>query len=131
MTGISPEIPGSTQQRSRIRRAVRTFLGALVLLVGLVAIPYPGPGWLIFFAALAFLSRDYPWAERLLGFAHGKYDEWVDWIKAQNLIIRGLVFLLTLLVVVATIYLLNGYGLLNAWFHLNLPWLTSPLPIFN
>lgn len=128
---MDPDIPEPMQQRSRLRRAVRTFVGAVVLLVGLVAIPYPGPGWLIVFAALAILSRDHAWAERLLAFARKKYDLWVEWIKAQNFAIRSFVFLLTAIVVVATIYLLNGYGLLNAWFHLDIDALNSPLPIFN
>ena len=118
-------------RRSRLKRAGRTFIGALVLLVGLVAIPYPGPGWLIVFAALAILARDYPWAERLLGFARGKYEEWLKWAKKQSYVVRGVLFMCTTIVVIGTIYLLNGYGLINAWFHLGLDWLNSPLPIFN
>lgn len=128
---MNPDAPEEQAERSKLRRAVRTFIGAVVLLVGLVAIPYPGPGWLIVFAALAILSRDYPWAERLLGFGRKKYDEWVEWIKRQNLAVRGIVFVFTTIVVVTTIYLLNGYGLLNAWFQLDLDQLNSPLPIFK
>lgn len=123
--------PTEAPPRSRLRRATRTFIGALVLLVGLVAIPYPGPGWLIVFAALTILARDYPWAGRLLHYARGKYDEWLAWIVKQNLLVRSSVFIFTAIVVIATIYLLNGYGLLNAWFHLGLDWLNSPLPLFD
>ncbi len=124
--------PETQQQRaSRLKRASRTFLGALVLLIGLIAIPYPGPGWLIVFTGLAILARDYPWAGRLLDYARQKYDEWTDWVKAQNLLVRSATLLLTTIVVVITIYLVNGYGLLNAWFGLGLDWLNSPLPLFN
>lgn len=114
-----------------VKRATRTFIGALVLLVGLVAIPYPGPGWLIVFTGLAILARDYESAERLLGYARQKYEWWKEWIARQNMLVRGVALLVTGIVVIATIYLLNGYGLLNAWFSLDADWLNSPLSIFN
>ncbi|MBF4163482.1 PGPGW domain-containing protein [Nocardioides acrostichi] len=38
--------------------------GWLLLVVGIAAIPLPGPGWLIIFAALLVLSQQYEWAAR-------------------------------------------------------------------
>lgn len=115
----------------RSKKAFRTFIGGLVLLVGLVAIPYPGPGWLIVFAGLAILAQDYPAAQKVLDYAKDKYDSWQDWLKRQNIVVKILVLIATGIVVVLTIYLINGYGLINRWFNLGQDWLNSPLSIFN
>lgn len=47
-------------------RLGRITLGALVTLLGIAALPLPGPGWLIIAGGLAILSRDVEWAGRLL-----------------------------------------------------------------
>lgn len=115
------------QKQRRVQRFAAGIGGGMVLIVGIIAIPYPGPGWLIVFAGLAILSREFPWAGRVLFYARGKYDAWNVWIKRQNWFIKSLTGLLTLIIVILTIYILNGYGLLNSWFNLGLDWLQSPL----
>ncbi|HRJ06202.1 MAG TPA: TIGR02611 family protein [Candidatus Saccharibacteria bacterium] len=110
----------------KTKKATRTVVGGLVLLVGIIAIPYPGPGWLIVFAGLAILAKDYPWAARVLAYGRERYDAWGRWIKRQNWFVQSITAILTVLVVVVTIWLLNGYGLLNAWFNLGMDWLQSP-----
>jgi uncharacterized protein (TIGR02611 family) len=102
-------------------------IGGIVLLVGIIAIPYPGPGWLIVFAGLAILATEFTWAERLLEVARGKYDAWIVWLKQQPLWIRLSVLIITGIVIVTTIWLLNGFGLINGLLHLPLDWLQSPL----
>ena len=116
-----------SEKNRRIRRFAVGVGGGAVLLVGIVAIPYPGPGWLIVFAGLAILAKEFPWAAKALRFGREKYDAWSDWIKKQNIFVKSLTFLATSIVVVATIWLLNGYGLLNSWFDLQQDWLQSPL----
>ena len=46
------------------RRVTTEALGWLLLVVGIAAIPLPGPGLLLMFAGLAVLSQQYDWAER-------------------------------------------------------------------
>lgn len=46
------------------KRVLLETAGWLLLLVGLAAIPLPGPGLLVTFAGLLLLSRQYEWAER-------------------------------------------------------------------
>ena len=41
-------------------------IGLAVLAVGIVAIPYPGPGWAVVFVGLAILATEFDWARRLL-----------------------------------------------------------------
>ncbi len=114
-------------KRKKTVKVIRIIGGSLLLLLGIIAIPYPGPGWLIVFAALAILARDFEWAQRLLDYTKNKYDAWQDWLKKQPVYIKVLIWTATALIVVATIYLLNGYGLLNEWFNLKQDWLKSPL----
>ena len=115
----------------RTRRALIAVAGGVVLIVGIVMIPYPGPGWLVVFMGLAILAQEFAWAKRALYMGKEKYDAWNSWIKRQNLFVRSLTFIATGLIVIATIWFLNGYGLINSWLHLGWPWLRSPLPWFS
>ena len=113
-------------KKAAAKKAIRTLIGSVVLLVGVVTIPYPGPGWLIVFAGLAILARDYPAAQRVLDLARDKYDSWQEWLRRQSVYVRVLFWVLTAVVVVATIYLLNGYGIMNQFLNMNQDWLVSP-----
>jgi uncharacterized protein (TIGR02611 family) len=119
--------PKSSKKQRRLRRFFTGLTGGVVLLVGVVAIPYPGPGWLIVFTGLAILAKEFAWAQRALLFGRKKYDEWNVWIAQQSWWVKALTFIFTSVVVVVTIWLLNGYGLLNNWFNLSSDWLQSPL----
>ena len=115
------------QQKRRVQKFTTGVAGGAVLLVGIIAIPYPGPGWLIVFAGLAILSKEFEWAGRALKFARGKYDDWNAWVKRQHWSVKTATFILTAAVVVLTVWLINGYGLINDWFGLGQDWLQSPL----
>ncbi len=52
--------------RSRAYRIVFAAAGFAVLVVGVVLIPLPGPGWLIIAAGLAMLALEFAWAAKLL-----------------------------------------------------------------
>ena len=102
-------------------------LGTLVLVAGIVAIPYPGPGWLVVFAGLAILASEFAWAKRVLHYARGKYDAWTEWLGRQSLVVRLLVFAATGLIVLATLYLLGALHLVAGWVGLSgWTWLQSP-----
>lgn len=47
-------------------RLGRMTLGTIVVIVGIIALPLPGPGWLIIAGGLTILSKDVAWADRLL-----------------------------------------------------------------
>jgi len=101
-------------------------VGGLVALIGLVLIPYPGPGWLIVFAGFAILATEFPFAAKTLAWLKEKYNTWVGWIKRQHWSIQILALLGTGLVVLTTVWLLNGFGLVNNFFNLGQPWVISP-----
>lgn len=116
--------------RRRVKKTFVTLVGGIVLLAGIIMIPYPGPGWLTVFAGLGILSTEFDWAKRVLDFAKGKYNAWQDWLARQNKAIKSVFWLMTATVVVVTIWLLNGYGILNHLLGLEWHWVDSPLPIF-
>lgn len=104
-------------------------IGGAVVLLGIVAIPYPGPGWLIVFSGLAILSMEFEWAKKVLLFGRTRYDTWSSWLRRQNRVTRGAVLATTFIVVIITIWLVNGYGFLNQWLGLGYDLVESPLPI--
>ncbi|MGM1060058.1 TIGR02611 family protein [Saccharothrix sp. Mg75] len=102
-------------------------VGGLVLVAGILMIPYPGPGWLVVFAGLAILATEFEWAGRVLKFAKRYYDAWVEWLKRQNLVVKALVLAATGLVVAVTCWLLGAFSLVGGWFGLDWAWLESPI----
>jgi uncharacterized protein (TIGR02611 family) len=99
-----------------------------VLVGGLFAIPYPGPGWAIVFVGLAILASEFAWAQKVLRFAKGKYDAWTAWLGRQNLFVKLLVLAATGLIVLATLWLLNALWLVAGWVGLQeWTWLHSPI----
>ena len=113
--------------KRRSKKAAIGTIGGVVVIVGIIAIPYPGPGWLIVFTGLAILATEFAWAQRLLDFAKGKYDAWTQWLKRQKLPVRLGVLALTGLVVIVTLWLLNVFGMVNGWLGLPFSWVESPL----
>ena len=108
------------------RIAVGT-IGTIVLLCGIVAIPYPGPGWLIVFLGLGILASEFDWAHRLLRFARARYDRWADWIKQQNWAVQGAFALGTCLVVIGSLWLLGALQTFAGWINIHHDWLASPI----
>lgn len=53
-------------KRNVILRAIRVGVGIIVCLAGVFLIVFPGPGMVVLAAGLAILSRDVPFARRLL-----------------------------------------------------------------
>lgn len=111
------------------KRVIVAIAGTVVLAIGIVAIPYPGPGWLIVFAGLALLATEFEWAQRLLHKARHEYDRWQHWLAAQPMTVKQLVLVCTGVVVIATLWLLDTFGLADTLLHLHQHWLHSPVGI--
>lgn len=48
------------------KRLLIQIAGWIVLIVGIAAIPLPGPGWMLLYAGVKILSTQYEWADRWL-----------------------------------------------------------------
>jgi uncharacterized protein (TIGR02611 family) len=103
-----PRVTWLGRLRARVRRTPLgrllwrigvTFAGVLVIAIGVVLLPLPGPGWLIIFAGLGILATEYTWAARLLGSVKRGLQWWRAWMMRRNKAVRwllGLVFLVFL-----------------------------------
>jgi uncharacterized protein (TIGR02611 family) len=70
-------------------------VGGLVVGVGIITIPLPGPGWLTVIAGLFVLATEFAWAERLLEFTRRHVTRWTDWLGRQSVLVRLAVAVLT------------------------------------
>ena len=50
----------------QVRRFFKILAGFTLLLVGVVMIFTPGPGWLVIFLGLTLLAAEFVWARRLM-----------------------------------------------------------------
>ena len=58
--------------------------GLLVVAVGALLIPLPGPGWLIVLGGLGIWAIEFSWARRLLGFTRRNLRLWTRWVTRQS-----------------------------------------------
>lgn len=130
------EVPRWLRWRERLRRrrrvdfAYRTVVGVvglLVLAVGIVAIPYPGPGWAIVFVGLGILSTEFVWARRALLVARRRYDEVMAWFHRQHWAVQALGGLFTALVVGVTLWLLGALAWSAGLVGIESTWVNSPI----
>ncbi len=81
----------ATRSGRLVIRVTVAVVGVALVLIGLVLVPLPGPGWLIVLAGLAVLAIEFVWARHLLRFTRRQLLRWTDWIKRQSWPVRALV----------------------------------------
>ncbi len=64
-----------------VYKVLVTALGAIIVIVGLILVPLPGPGWLIVFIGLTVLGSEYHWARRLTSWLRMQLARFWDWWK--------------------------------------------------
>jgi uncharacterized protein (TIGR02611 family) len=94
-------------------------IGTLIVAAGIVAIPLPGPGWLIVLGGLFVLATEFSWAERLLEFTRQHVTRWTDWVAAQSLWLRVVLGVVTAAfvygVLVVTLHVAGVPGWAPGW----------------
>ncbi|MER7006493.1 PGPGW domain-containing protein [Dactylosporangium sp. NPDC000555] len=63
-------------------------LGTLIIAVGVVLLPLPGPGWLIILSGLALLAMEFRWARRLLHFTREQLLRWTRLVREGSWLVR-------------------------------------------
>ena len=71
--------PGGAQ----IWRVGIALSGLVVVIVGIVLLPAPGPGWLIIFVGLGIWATEFAWARSLLTFVRRTVGTWTAWLGRQ------------------------------------------------
>ncbi len=59
-------------------------VGFVVVVIGLIMVPFPGPGWLVVFIGVAIWASEFHWARRLLAFGRRMLTRWNAWMLAQG-----------------------------------------------
>jgi uncharacterized protein (TIGR02611 family) len=101
---------GATRRRIRshrigliIWRGMIIVAATLVILVGVVLLAIPGPGWLVIFAGLGILATEFEWAARLLRFVRAQVSRWTRWVVGQGRWLQLLLGAAGVVVVVAVV----------------------------
>jgi uncharacterized protein (TIGR02611 family) len=80
-------------------RVLVALAGGAVIVIGVVLLPLPGPGWLIIFVGLGIWASEFRWAARLLQWVRTRVVAWARWLGRQSPLVRtALTLLLTVLV---------------------------------
>jgi len=67
-----------------LKKAAILIAGVSVIIVGIILLPLPGPGFLIIAFGLFILSTEFAWAERRLAYLKSKYKELLGKTKSKS-----------------------------------------------
>ncbi|MGH3646529.1 MAG: TIGR02611 family protein [Micromonosporaceae bacterium] len=109
--GLLDRIRATTAGRMTLKVVV-AILGVATIVLGIVMIPLPGPGWLVVFAGLAILSVEYVWAKHLLRYGREKIKGWTHWVGRQSWLARITIGAVGLVFVAGALWFAvrNGFG---------------------
>ena len=79
-------------------------IGGLVVAIGIVLIPFPGPGWAIVILGLAILAIEFVWAKNLLAFTKRHVQNWTHWVGRQSLGVRAVIGVLGMIFISAVVW---------------------------
>ncbi|WP_213001112.1 TIGR02611 family protein [Winogradskya consettensis] len=103
-TGFLDRIRANPTGRLALKIGVG-ILGTLVVVTGIILIPFPGPGWAIVILGLAIWAVEFTWAKRLLHFTRRHVQAWTQWILKQPLHLRALIGLAGFIFISAVVWL--------------------------
>ncbi|GAA2211007.1 hypothetical protein GCM10009850_064660 [Nonomuraea monospora] len=99
----------STRTGALTLKIVVGVIGAIMVIGGLIMVPFPGPGWLVVFAGLAVLATEFHWAHKVLEFGKQTLHAWTEWYKRQGWTVRIIVLIVTVAAAAVIVY----FGLLT------------------
>jgi uncharacterized protein (TIGR02611 family) len=102
--GVLDRIRGNPTGRLALKITIGV-LGGLVVALGIVLIPFPGPGWAIVILGLAIWAVEFAWARNLLEFTKRHVQSWTRWIGRQSWPIRAVVGVVGLIFVSAIVWI--------------------------
>ncbi|KYH44127.1 TIGR02611 family protein [Branchiibius sp. NY16-3462-2] len=89
-----------------IYRTIVIVVGLAIVVLGVILLPFPGPGWLIIFLGLGVLASEFEPAAKLRSYAIKQVKKWNEWQKQQSWWVRALLGLALFVFVVAVFYAL-------------------------
>src|SRR3954470_2936969 len=101
--GVLDKIRATPTGRLALKIGIGT-LGGLVVAVGILLIPFPGPGWAIVILGLAIWALEFNWARTLLEFTRRHVQAWTRWVGRQPVPVRLVIGLAGLVVLAALLW---------------------------
>jgi uncharacterized protein (TIGR02611 family) len=109
----------------RLYRGAVAVVGGIIVVVGLIAVPAPGPGWLIVFLGLAVWASEFEFAQRLLRWGRERLAEWNTWLHGKPWWVSALVGVGTAAIVGLVVWAFLAWqgapgwlpDLLESWLH--------------
>jgi uncharacterized protein (TIGR02611 family) len=94
-------------------------VGTLVVALGILMIPLPGPGWAVVMLGLTILAAEFTWARRLLSFTRRRVRAWAHWLARRprpvRLTLGGAAVALVAAAVLASVYASRHVDLVGRW----------------
>ncbi|MFI7640161.1 TIGR02611 family protein [Nonomuraea sp. NPDC049400] len=105
-TGLHGWLDGirSTRTGALTLKIVFGVIGTVMVVAGLIMVPFPGPGWAVVFAGLAVLAVEFHWARKVLDFGKRTLHAWMEWYKQQGWLVRVVVLVVTVAVAGVIVY---------------------------
>jgi uncharacterized protein (TIGR02611 family) len=91
------------RQRNRVFRAAFAVAGFVVLLVGVIMLFTPGPGWAVIVLGLGMLALEFAWAERLLERVIDQLERAADQVAKGSPVRRAVVLSIAVLALAALV----------------------------
>jgi len=113
--------------RTEFTRVLIGFLGWTIILLGIVLLPLPGPGWAIIFIGISVLATRYKWAKQLHHYGHDTYAYWRAWMKRQPPWIDFLFWLLSVMTLFIVFWFSGFLALAGDFVDLDWGWTRSPI----
>lgn len=101
--GVLDRVRDTRAGRWSLKMIVGIVGGALVVL-GLIMVPAPGPGWLVVIGGLSVLALEFEWARHTLEYVRDRVRTWTHWIGARSLTFRAVVALAGLVCLVVAMW---------------------------
>ena len=105
----------SNPKSNQIYRLCVGVAGLIVVIVGIILLPFPGPGWVVIFIGLGVWASEFEWAQNLLHWVRRKVQAWWDWIEAKGWWAKLLAGLATFLLVMAIFWAMFAISGIPGW----------------
>ncbi|HUC19961.1 MAG TPA: PGPGW domain-containing protein [Candidatus Polarisedimenticolaceae bacterium] len=67
-----------------VRQIIVLLIGIPVIIIGIILLPLPGPGWLVILAGLYIISREVAWAQKYFKYVQTKLRQIADKVKQKQ-----------------------------------------------
>lgn len=74
----------SNPKSARLYRIAVGVVGLIVVVIGVILLPFPGPGWLVIFVGLGIWASEFDWAQDLLEWVKVRVQRWWDLLDEKG-----------------------------------------------